>query len=290
MAAYHENMAITRYFGAGTIFVEDPDDFGSIFVWYLVYAKASWVVHMLRHVLGEEDFFAALAAYRAVHEGGTATTEQFRDVCEAVSGVDLDRFFAQWIYGEYYPRYRYSWYSLADDRSTRVRLQIEQTQTDTGLFAMPLDVTVTTDTGVYEFVVQNDQAIQDYTFTVGGTVLGLELDRDGWVLKTVEEVAVDVPPADLARARLLPNRPNPFNPVTTIPFVLPSGGGLARLQVFDATGKLVQTLCAGFLSAGPHTAVWNGLDQAGRPVASGTYFYRLRAPGCDLTRKMTLLK
>ena len=72
-------------------------------------SKASWVVHMLRGVVGDTDFFAGLAEYRAQYGYGTATTEQLRDVMESVSGLDLDAFFQQWIYGEYFPVYRATW-------------------------------------------------------------------------------------------------------------------------------------------------------------------------------------
>ena len=80
------------------------------------------------------------------------------------------------------------------------------------------------------------------------------------------------------------NKPNPFNPSTSIQYTLPSGGQ-ARLEVFNSTGQLVDVLVDGYRSAGSHMAVWNTSGKA-----SGTYFYRFRFGGLTDTKKMTLLK
>lgn len=85
------------------------------------------------------------------------------------------------------------------------------------------------------------------------------------------------------------NHPNPFNPTTGIRFRLPLVSH-ARLDVFDVTGRIVVTLADRRLDAGDHLIAWDGKDSGGRPVASGTYFCRLRAGDFTDTKKMTLLK
>jgi len=86
------------------------------------------------------------------------------------------------------------------------------------------------------------------------------------------------------------NVPNPFNPVTEIRFDL-SQGGRVSLLIYDVAGRLVRTLLDQDLSAGRnHSAVWNGLDDHDRSVASGVYFYRLDAGDKLLTRKMVVMK
>jgi hypothetical protein len=86
------------------------------------------------------------------------------------------------------------------------------------------------------------------------------------------------------------NAPNPFNPVTTMRYSVPAGGGHVRLEVIDVAGRVVRTLVDDHRSEGEHGAAWNGRDDEGREVASGVYFYRLTARGTELTRKMLLLK
>ena len=89
--------------------------------------------------------------------------------------------------------------------------------------------------------------------------------------------------------RLEQNLPNPFNPKTTIRFSLPSAGA-ASLFVYDASGRRVATLLDGPQVAGAEEVVWNGRDDAGNPLATGMYFYRLQHASGEQTRKMLLLK
>ena len=89
--------------------------------------------------------------------------------------------------------------------------------------------------------------------------------------------------------RLLPNVPNPFNPLTEIRFEL-SKPQQARVAVYDVTGRLVKILADGHLEAGPHARIWQGRDSSGRQVPSGAYYVRLVADGRVDHHKMMLLK
>jgi len=85
------------------------------------------------------------------------------------------------------------------------------------------------------------------------------------------------------------NYPNPFNPRTEIHFTLPSAGHV-KLEIFNIVGQKVTTIIDGSLSAGNHTIQWDGNDSYGRQVATGIYFYRLKAGGSIDTKKMVLLE
>jgi C1A family cysteine protease/putative hemolysin len=86
------------------------------------------------------------------------------------------------------------------------------------------------------------------------------------------------------------NAPNPFNPVTTIRYELPAPE-VVSLAIYDISGRLVRRLVdAERRSEGPHTASWDGRDEAGQRVAAGVYFYRLEGEEKTLTRKMILVK
>ena len=85
------------------------------------------------------------------------------------------------------------------------------------------------------------------------------------------------------------NAPNPFNTETVISWFLLEPG-LARLEVFALTGQRLAVLHQGPLQAGYHRLHWDGRDDAGRPLASGVYLYRLTTVEGDLTRKLTLLR
>ena len=103
--------------------------------------------------------------------------------------------------------------------------------------------------------------------------------------------ASDVPGAGGAGVFALQGAvPNPFNPQTTIAFELPRQETV-RLQVFDVAGHLVRTLVGGeVLGQGRHERIWQGRDDSGRALSSGTYFYRLEAGREFETRRMVLVK
>jgi len=110
------------------------------------------------------------------------------------------------------------------------------------------------------------------------------VDSDGEFLSPEKEVYV--PPRE---ATLYQNYPNPFNPHTTISFFVP-GPTEVLLDIFDSRGRRIKRLVEGPYPYGRHEVEWNGRDDHGRPVASGVYFYRLRAGKKEFTRKLTLLK
>ena len=100
--------------------------------------------------------------------------------------------------------------------------------------------------------------------------------------------AVDATPAP-AFSRLLKNYPNPFNPLTRISFRLDRDAQVS-LRVYDVQGRLVRTLVDDYLAAGPRLVEWDGSDDEGRSVASGTYYLRLQGGGTYLSRTVNLLK
>jgi hypothetical protein len=110
------------------------------------------------------------------------------------------------------------------------------------------------------------------------------VDGDGeWESQTV---SITVPRASLA---LHQNVPNPFNPTTSISFVLPVRSRVT-LAVFDVEGRHVKTLVDGLIKGGATDATWDGTDARGNPVSSGVYLYRLSVGHKNLTKKMLLLK
>lgn len=62
------------------------------------YQKGAWVLHMLRELIGTEDFWDGIRAYYAEHFNGSATTADFRRAMETASGLELGWFFEQWLY------------------------------------------------------------------------------------------------------------------------------------------------------------------------------------------------
>ncbi len=95
---------------------------------------------------------------------------------------------------------------------------------------------------------------------------------------------------------LFQNYPNPFNPVTDLRFRI-SDFGFVELKIFDLLSQEVKVLVNKPLTPGEYTVQWDGTDDAGRPVASGVYLYRLAVTPLQkggskevYTRKMVLLR
>ena len=83
--------------------------------------------------------------------------------------------------------------------------------------------------------------------------------------------------------------PNPFNPLTRIVFDLEKSGPV-QVGVYDVRGQKVRTLVSSVMPVGRHNLSWNGLDDAGKAVASGVYMCRLQADGLVRTEKMMLAR
>jgi len=83
--------------------------------------------------------------------------------------------------------------------------------------------------------------------------------------------------------------PNPAATLADISFSL-SRGGPVKLEIFGVDGRRVKTLENGVAAAGAHVRSWNGTDDAGARVGSGTYFLRLEAEGRSLTKRMVWLR
>ena len=86
------------------------------------------------------------------------------------------------------------------------------------------------------------------------------------------------------------NYPNPFNPATTIPLVVPAGAKNVDLTIYNVLGQPMRQVWTGSLPAGEHELTWDGRDAQGRPAAAGVYVYRLQVDEQTRTRKMVKLE
>lgn len=189
--AFWQEVESNKYFGDGTIYVYDLSSTSSIFNYNRTYRKASWILHMLRHVVGDENFFKILKEYyNECHlRYGTATTDDFRAVCERVSGINLEKYFHQWRFEEYFPTYSYAWSWKQNGANYDIQLQIEQMQQN-HTFWMPIDVSITTAAGETTIVVWDSLETQTFNLTIASEPLRIELDKYNWILKQVQEPIV----------------------------------------------------------------------------------------------------
>ncbi len=110
---------------------------------------------------------------------------------------------------------------------------------------------------------------------------------NGGLLTDVADDAESIP--GIAGHPMLENFPNPFNPETTIRYRVPESGAV-DLTIYAPTGRVVRELVTHAQNAGVYEVRWDGLDDAGHPVASGVYYYRLTTRQGTMLGKAVLLK
>jgi aminopeptidase N len=160
-----------------------------------IYKKGGWVLHMLRHVLGDQKFFDALKQYRTRYAFSNASTGDFQQVCEGFYGASLDWFFRQWIYATGRPVYKVSSDISSADATGNytVTVVIKQKQSqeipgrENGNYIMPLDLTIHHADGTSETrVVFNDSRKQRFKFTVSKQPVDVGFDESHWILKKLK--------------------------------------------------------------------------------------------------------
>ena len=148
------------------------------------YQKGGWVLHMLRGVVGDEDFWEGVRNYYARHRDANALTVDFQRVMEHAAGVDLDWFFKQWLYQPGYPVYAWSW--TYDGEAGRLRVKIDQVQAEEP-FQMPLELGIALgedETRIERVLVGARHS--EFGIELEGEPSSVELDPNGWVLMEAE--------------------------------------------------------------------------------------------------------
>lgn len=182
-----------------------------------VYQKGAWIEHMLRYIVGETNFWNFWPEYRSRYEYGNATTAEFQQTWEDVSGMDLDWFFNEWVYMAFYPQYQWGWNSQSiGGGQTQVNISVKQTQTPSTIvpiFNMPLPFKIVKSTGDVMVTAADSLAWQNFSFVVTGTVTDVLFDPDNWILKSATEGSFQPVPYTITMT--------PVNP----PIQIPATGG-----------------------------------------------------------------
>ncbi len=202
-AAYHNYMSSLKYYGPGTIYVENLV-YEDIYDGNLSYNKGAWVLHMLRGVLGDSLFFQALRDFaNSQYRYGDATTEDFASVVSATAGEDISWFTNEWIYGEGYPAYAYGWECKSDSVGYNLSLFVEQTQSFPTIFSMPIKTRFQTTGGIVDTTLWNSGGFAYYSLTFPDSVTAVSLDPEQWILRTTTQVPFGVK----VTTRTLPDAP-----------------------------------------------------------------------------------
>ena len=144
------------------------------------YQKGAWVLHMLRHEIGDTAFWKGYRAYYQKYQGSNALTVDFQKVMEEASGKSLQTFFKQWIFQAGQPEiltpYRY------DGGEKLIVLTVKQVQKN--LFSFPLDIQFLDENKkvILEKTLSISKAEEEFAFPVEGFPKSIKLDPKAYLL------------------------------------------------------------------------------------------------------------
>jgi aminopeptidase N len=146
------------------------------------YQKGSWTLHMLRGIVGTDNFKKGVRSYYDKYRDSNAITDDFVREMEEASGMDLSAFFDQWLYKAGTLKYEGNW--KFNNKKGQVTIELDQVQNDGSLFKMPLEI------GIYYGdkkepqieLLQVNNASNKFTIDVGSEPATIILDPNSWVL------------------------------------------------------------------------------------------------------------
>jgi aminopeptidase N len=174
----------------GSVWVDDTTKSSRIFNGRLTYYKGSYVVHMLRWVLGDSVFFKGIRRYLddAAVTYSFARTSNLRKILEAESGKNLELFFQKWIYGEGYPNYHAEW---SQNNNNWIKLKLNQTTSHNSVsfYEMPVTIVVKSGSRESSFVVDHRYSGQEFWLDAGFAVDTVMIDPKLWILSKTKTSA-----------------------------------------------------------------------------------------------------
>ncbi len=168
-----------------SVYVYDDDtmDIGRLFSWRTTYLKGAMVLHMIHWQTGDSLFFETLRSYRNKFHESTATTDDFLQVLDSVTGADFTEFFNDWIYGKGFPSYQVARRLIS---GTAWEIAIDQTPSDplVAFFEMPLPIRFYGSHGeIFDTIVRHTSNGQHFYIDPGFTVDSVALDPEMHIVK-----------------------------------------------------------------------------------------------------------
>jgi aminopeptidase N len=258
----------------GSVYCQDTANDNQLYNQRLVYNKGALVLHQLRWVIGDEDFFQTMWNY--AHDPklryGSAVTSDFIEHAEAVSGKDLADFFETWIYGEGYPTYTFDVEQTDPQYATLILSQLPSHESVT-CFNMPIPVLFSGAERDTLIIFDNNALEQNFSFSPGFTIKTVTFDPDRWLVCKQKSLFVGI--EETENDYFLNVFPNPFKNFVNVKFRLPEK---ATWTLSDISGKVVKT---GKLSTheGKSNITLPDLEQ-------GVYIIRFHSGNRVITKKL----
>ena len=270
--SYQSYILQQRWTMGGTLLISDTSRVSNIFN-RIVYDKGSWILHMLRHMMGDAVFFDVLKSYVVDLRWryGSVRTEDFKTICEEKSGLDLEMFFKQWLEYPYFPQYEYSW-TAQKQTGDEYSLQLDITQAQGEIvYQMPIDIKIVYKNGSDTTIaIQNAQRKEQYEIVLPNDIETVLLDPEQWILRDVRFTGVETFTSTLTFKSIFPN---PFTGQVHI-LLTNWNPEQAQIDIFTVNGQKVKTLYYKSKVGHVWRYDWDGRNAQGVTVSSGVYFVR----------------
>ncbi len=225
----------------GAVYLTDSEalNVGRIFSSRLSYNKGSMVTHMLRWVMGDNNFYQALRNYLADTNlaFGYAVTNDLKGHLEAVHGSSLSEFFNDWIYMQGYPIYNVTAQNWG---AGQAKITISQTQSHPSVtfFEMPLEIRLIDAGGAtHDVVVNNTTNNQEFVVPVPFVVTGALFDPNRHIVSPLTTVTLANESFELEQA--ISVYPNPANDELHI--MMPTTTQIEKVEIYNTLGQLLAT-------------------------------------------------
>jgi aminopeptidase N len=291
-AAYRDYMRSMDRAFTGSVFVRDTTSASGIFN-ITVYDKGAWVLHTLRNEIGDSTFFRLLKSYAADprFRFGNASTSDFKNLAEQISGKELDWFFEQWVYREGRPVLRYGWKWEGEN----LLLRMQQIQ-EGASYRLSFGLAAIAGQDTFRFAFEHAGGFQEYQFAAAKRIDRVLIDPDHWVLKTLQQTDFSAISADGTTVpqnfTLYPIYPNPFvvgEKPLTVNFLLRRTENV-RVAVFNALGQETAALMENRLPPDNYEISWDGRTGSGEIAPAGIYFIRLQTATEQAVRKFVVVQ
>ena len=225
----------------GAVYLTDSEalNVGRIFSSRLSYNKGSMVTHMIRWVMGDDNFFQALRNYLTDSNlsYGYAVTNDLKGHLEALHGSSLSEFFNDWVYMQGYPTYTVTAQNWG---AGQAKITVSQTQSHPSVtfFEMPLEIRLTSSGGVnHDVVVNNTTNNQEFVVPVPFVVAGVTFDPNKHIIS--RDNVVTLSNATFELEQTISVYPNPANDELHI--MMPTTTQLEKVEIYNTLGQLLAT-------------------------------------------------
>jgi aminopeptidase N len=246
----------------GSVYNPDTSDVNRIFDSRLSYDKGGAILHTLRFVINDDSlFFKGLRNYSNEFADSTASIDDFKNSMANYTGMNFNQFFTQWIYGEGYPTFTVKWNQPGGTLILK-SIQSVSSSSVTPLFITPIQYTIHRNIGDTVIRVMHQQGTEQYVMNVAGTVTGIVVDPNNWIINKVVGPTHDATLVDIASysgGNEIKVYPNPAHDQITV-----RSNGNALFELYDLSGKIIL-----------NKQVLQNTDIDLSGLSKGMYFYKI---------------